>query len=584
MPKSDDVFAKALQYVKLPSAALVVPFLGSLRARRIASLSRSIEADATHLLNLRAMLPNVRRALANIATYMIFDDHEVTDDWNMTHDLAVKLYGTAVGPQVVKNALAAYVLCQHWGNVPERFVSSADGSTPMPADNFRAFIDAGARTDNWQQVGVNYAGFSSNLQTLLGVPTPLGIDLNKGIKHEPNSLTYNYVVEGTVHQVVVTDSRSWRAFPRGGNEAPDLLTPDQFAAQIVNPSDAKALNGRLLIVVLSTNMPPFPGIRAATENAKLVNAVEHNPDIHEAWDLPSIAFDRLVKALSDRVGFTAGQSGKVVVLSGDVHFGFASRLHYQAVKRFEENQSPAQHANLVIAQLVASSFKKQTQDTLDIQREGYNYHKTGLRGLVEPHVTEYYVGWNVQPTGQRVATWESQAVTLREAGSVRLPYPWPSNIDDGIAGISFPIYPPLSYGKLTGTLGAPDYSYQFDYLHISNAGVPSNLASLPVVPPAVKPSALTKEEKQNRAQLYQIASTNYRTINSDPNVVRHIIGVNNMGDLTFPPPSTNGPFIAQHRLRFWTPDGHQLFADYSVNMETIDNGHPADTNYPQVAP
>ena len=26
-------------------------------------------------------LPFVRRALANVATYMIFDDHEVTDDW-----------------------------------------------------------------------------------------------------------------------------------------------------------------------------------------------------------------------------------------------------------------------------------------------------------------------------------------------------------------------------------------------------------------------------------------------------------------------------------------------------------------------
>ena len=28
-------------------------------------------------------LPKVRRALANVATYMVFDDHDVTDDWNI---------------------------------------------------------------------------------------------------------------------------------------------------------------------------------------------------------------------------------------------------------------------------------------------------------------------------------------------------------------------------------------------------------------------------------------------------------------------------------------------------------------------
>ena len=107
-----------------------------------------------------------------------------------------------------------------------------------------------------------------------------------------------------------------------------------------------------------------------------------------------------------------------------------------------------------------------------------------------------------------------------------------------------------------------------------------------MLPPPLTPGSPTKEEKENAAQLYQIASTNYRTINRDPNIVRHIIGVNNMGDLTFPPPppQKTGPFIVQHRLRFLAPDGRQLFADYSVNMETIDDTHVADPHYPQVAP
>ncbi len=29
-------------------------------------------------------LPRVQRLLAHIPTYMIFDDHDITDDWNLT--------------------------------------------------------------------------------------------------------------------------------------------------------------------------------------------------------------------------------------------------------------------------------------------------------------------------------------------------------------------------------------------------------------------------------------------------------------------------------------------------------------------
>ena len=66
-------------------------------------------------------LPAVRRALANTPTYMIFDDHDVTDDWNMNstwHDAVAK---SIPGRRVVANALAAYWLFQAWGNDPDHF-------------------------------------------------------------------------------------------------------------------------------------------------------------------------------------------------------------------------------------------------------------------------------------------------------------------------------------------------------------------------------------------------------------------------------------------------------------------------------
>src|SRR5206468_3967538 len=67
-------------------------------------------------------LYKVRRALANVPTYTIFDDHEITDDWNMTPTFCHDVYGNELGKRVVQNGLLAYALCQHWGNKPEDFV------------------------------------------------------------------------------------------------------------------------------------------------------------------------------------------------------------------------------------------------------------------------------------------------------------------------------------------------------------------------------------------------------------------------------------------------------------------------------
>jgi hypothetical protein len=78
-----------------------------------------------------ATVPYVRRVLANVATYTMFDDHEVTDDWYVDRDVADRLLGknqpdtawwTAhVGPRILRNGLSAYAIFQHWGNQPDDF-------------------------------------------------------------------------------------------------------------------------------------------------------------------------------------------------------------------------------------------------------------------------------------------------------------------------------------------------------------------------------------------------------------------------------------------------------------------------------
>ncbi|WP_232368308.1 alkaline phosphatase family protein [Alteromonas sp. MB-3u-76] len=65
-------------------------------------------------------LPAVRRALAHVPTYMIFDDHDVTDDWNLTRGWEQEVYANPLSKRMIGNALIGYLLCQGWGNAPKK--------------------------------------------------------------------------------------------------------------------------------------------------------------------------------------------------------------------------------------------------------------------------------------------------------------------------------------------------------------------------------------------------------------------------------------------------------------------------------
>ena len=71
----------------------------------------------------KASLPAVRRALANIPTYMIFDDHEITDDWNLDEEWSERVKKSSIGRRMVTNGLVAYWVFQAWGNDPSLYTS-----------------------------------------------------------------------------------------------------------------------------------------------------------------------------------------------------------------------------------------------------------------------------------------------------------------------------------------------------------------------------------------------------------------------------------------------------------------------------
>jgi len=69
----------------------------------------------------RQTLGQAARTFAHLPTLMIFDDHDVTDDWNLSARWEQTAYGHPFSKRIIGNALLAYLLCQGWGNNPDVF-------------------------------------------------------------------------------------------------------------------------------------------------------------------------------------------------------------------------------------------------------------------------------------------------------------------------------------------------------------------------------------------------------------------------------------------------------------------------------
>ncbi|SFX78360.1 hypothetical protein SAMN03159398_02898 [Pseudomonas sp. NFPP02] len=86
----------------------------------------------------RSGLPGVARVFAHLSTLMIFDDHDITDDWNLSAQWEETAYGHPFSKRIIGNALMAYLLCQGWGNQPKVFgelVSQTQALANQAQDN-----------------------------------------------------------------------------------------------------------------------------------------------------------------------------------------------------------------------------------------------------------------------------------------------------------------------------------------------------------------------------------------------------------------------------------------------------------------
>jgi len=80
------------------------------------NIQKLFEDEKAALLNFVSGLHHSQRLYANMSCLMMFDDHDVTDDWNLTANWEQNVYQDAVSRRIVSNGLISYWIFQGWGN------------------------------------------------------------------------------------------------------------------------------------------------------------------------------------------------------------------------------------------------------------------------------------------------------------------------------------------------------------------------------------------------------------------------------------------------------------------------------------
>lgn len=300
--------------------AVITPLYGSTPEARdaLTSAFQGFYDDKRQLDGFRREVAKVRRVMANVPTYMICDDHDVTDDWFMTGEIRTNTTTRLFGRALIRNALAAYVVCQAWGDDPHAWATDPDKQAVLQAVS-EMF------PESWTG-GLPVASAVTTFDTTLG----LGPGMN-------GLFDFSFSVDGPMHHVRVLDTRTRREYATP-QSSPGLLTSPALDLQLPQ-SDLDDMPPDHVLVVVSPCPVVGPPVLAEIVGPILVvkedlvslarsaSAQMEQQDLTgiprgrptglqfydiEQWATQPLVFERLLERLSHHP--------RTVVLGGDVHY------------------------------------------------------------------------------------------------------------------------------------------------------------------------------------------------------------------------------------------------------------------------
>ena len=301
-----------------------------------AKRQRSLHGHLRVLAEFRRGLPKVRRAMANVPTYMIFDDHDVTDDWNLNPLWRDRVMTTALGVVILRNALASYAVFQDWGNDPAKYEKSAN-HRDMLQQVAKLFPEGATRGPD--------ATAAARLDELYGFDLRGSLQIDGiGVDATKPPVTWHFGIDGPKHRVIALDNRTRRSFvsrngPPGNvaidaqvDQIPEAPLPDGKEVllvvaplQVIGPPMLDEVVAPLTYRIFDT-IGALGGLRggepklAPGSKTGLRGMLGTNPDAIEAWAFDAITFEALLRRLEPY--------RKVVLLSGDVHYSASAQMSY----------------------------------------------------------------------------------------------------------------------------------------------------------------------------------------------------------------------------------------------------------------
>ena len=253
--------------------------------------------------------PHVRWLLSTIGSSMIFDDHEMIDDWNTSAAWREEVTTQAWWSSRISGGLVSYWVYQHLGNLSPQEL-------------------AGNKT--WQALLA--LGDDDGTQDA----EPLLREMAEAADAEPGGIRWSFVRHWGGARLIMIDSRAGRVLEESGRRMLDDAEFDWVEAAM-----RQAVDDGVDHLVLGTSLPwllphAIHNLERWNETlnvrhhgrwrGRLAEKLRQAADL-EHWAAFGHSFERLGRALTSVARGEHGPApATVLVLSGDVHHAYAAEL------------------------------------------------------------------------------------------------------------------------------------------------------------------------------------------------------------------------------------------------------------------
>jgi hypothetical protein len=251
--------------------------------------------------------PEVRWLLSTLPSSMIFDDHEMIDDWNTSAAWREEITRTDWWQRRISGGLASYWVYQHLGNL-----------SPQELE----------KNDVWQAISHRDDGSDD--------AGPMLEEMARAADREPQTVRWSYVRHWGSTRLVMVDSRAGRVLEETDRK---ILDDEEF--DFVDGAVRQAVADGVDHVLIGTSLPwllphaihdierwneTLTTRHAGKPLGRLMDKARQGADL-EHWAAFGQSFERLGRTL---VAAARGDFGPApataLVLSGDVHHAYAAEL------------------------------------------------------------------------------------------------------------------------------------------------------------------------------------------------------------------------------------------------------------------